>query len=120
MTRALLVLALLGGCRHPTPREDDCAQIRALLERHTLHRRYIEPGQTPSTDDTLVMYDMDALRDLQSRAYRDPEIAAAAKLAGDTSWTIYSPYSTEHDSAIDKLAGMCGLARPARTGRRAR
>lgn len=111
--RALLVLALLAAC-HRDARTQDCAKVRKVLDRHDPRRHGTTPRRYWSYSDPTSgeVFDPDVSRDLQSQQYADPAVAAALREVSDTEWTLYTPYSTDHTTALDRLRQVCHIAAP--------
>jgi hypothetical protein len=108
MRAALLALAVLAACHRDT-RSESCATVKTVLERHDPHggmpRRYYDYAEHAP----IQAFDPDVARDLANQHYADPDVAAATRATADTSWTVYTPYSTDHDTALDRLRTLCHL-----------
>jgi hypothetical protein len=110
--RAVLVVALLSACQRDA-RTEDCATVRQVLDRHDPRphgapRRYYDYTAPASAE----IFEADVTRDLQHQHYTDPDVAAAVRAVADTGWTIYTPYSTDHTTALDRLRELCHIAAP--------
>ena len=94
LASALLLVALVAGCRNAA-RDADCAAVRRVLAVYDV-------GSGSS-----AIFDVGSLQGLERHAFADPDVAAAVKEALATQWQVYSPYGSDHARAIDKLRALC-------------
>jgi heme/copper-type cytochrome/quinol oxidase subunit 1 len=103
MRRLLLAVLLLAGCK--SDRERDCAQVRDILGDGGMPRRYYD-----YSDKNAVIVDMQPYERLKHATWRTTEIREAATAAFDSGWTMYTPYSADATSGLDKLRALCKLS----------
>lgn len=111
--RAALLVATLVACG-PSDREQDCADVRAIVgqlhrgNESKIPRRYWSYAPEDKGSDTRLV-DVSPYDQLKAKTWRTTEVREAVAAMVETGWTYYTPYSAEGDAATEKLQKLCGL-----------